>query len=590
MKKNIKNVNRKECSPEQTISKIKALLESLDIQVNETAWESFANSWYSVRIEINGLPNIGVNGKGVTREFALASAYGELMERLQSRALIRPTFGSYNIFESVFYDEIDLSLENLFQNCSDILKNFTKSPNLKKLKDALKSNLAIRRCIPFYSMTERKIQYLPYKLINMCCGSNGLCAGNTKEEAIIQGISEIFERYVHRNIFNQNIELVDISIDRIQHLHSYSLIQQIIKEGYSIIVKDCSMPGTFPVIGLLIFNKNKDRYKFVLGCDPDIDIALQRCVTEMFQGVKFDSSFEKKMIKIDWNVFNNFSISREKEWVMATINNSGHHPINIFNKQKNATQTTFFFNQHAKSNKEYLEDAICKLKQLGYNIFVRNYSYLGFPCYRVYIPSMSEWAELSDAEMFFLQNEYSIKKTYCNLKSSNINELFTLKQALLQLNNISKYKFYGFPRLLGGLIIDKAEEQEKLNYNLIMFLISIQLKNQEDALKFLNYFIDGNEKQFSDVDYIQAMRFFLIMYSVDLKKWSRSYLVNPKILNGICFDYKNGRTISRYELPSCPDCEKCNIEKCYYDKWKHIDEKLKKFERRTALSQDYTLV
>ena len=35
---------------------------------------------------------MGSNGKGISKEFAMASAYAELMERLQSRMLIRNYF------------------------------------------------------------------------------------------------------------------------------------------------------------------------------------------------------------------------------------------------------------------------------------------------------------------------------------------------------------------------------------------------------------------------------------------------------------------------------------------------------------------
>ena len=531
---------------------------------------------------------MGVNGKGISREFALASAYGELMERLQSRALIRPTFGIFNYLEAVFHDEIEPSLEDFIRDYHYLFNNYVSLKKIEKFNAVLQSNNLIRRCIPFFSLTEQQIKYLPYKLITMCCGSNGLCAGNTKEEAIIQGICEIFERYVHRKIFNETIELSDISLDVIKSLHSYPLIHQIIKEGYFVSIKYCFIQGIFPVVALLILNKDKNKYKFVLGCDPDIDIALQRCVTEMFQGIKFDSSFENRMIKINWDVLQKFDIFREKEWIMSTINNTGHHPVSIFTKQQNSNNIISFLKTRKKNNKQYLKDIIFNLEKLGHKIFIRNHSYLGFPCYRVYIPSMTEWTELSEAELVFLKDEYSIKKTYCNLKSSDIYELSMLKASLENLNNIPKYKFYGFPRALGGLLIDKTEEQEKLNYNLILFLINIQTKDHDDAFKYLNFFVDNNENQFVNIDYIQAMRFFLMNQSI-FENCGENHLVNSKILNEIYSDYLNNYTIKRYALPSCPDCQKCNIEKCYYQEWKYIDERLRSAERETGLSQEFII-
>jgi ribosomal protein S12 methylthiotransferase accessory factor YcaO len=38
---------------------------------------------------------------------------------------------------------------------------------------------------------------VPHNLLALCNGSTGLAAGNTIEEALTQGLSEICEHYVH---------------------------------------------------------------------------------------------------------------------------------------------------------------------------------------------------------------------------------------------------------------------------------------------------------------------------------------------------------------------------------------------------------
>lgn len=65
-------------------------------------------------------------------------------------------------------------------------------------------------CVPFYDVLSSKIQYLP---LNYICWKNhttGLCAGNTKEEAIVQGLSEIFERYSQREVLYNEYSLPTI--------------------------------------------------------------------------------------------------------------------------------------------------------------------------------------------------------------------------------------------------------------------------------------------------------------------------------------------------------------------------------------------
>ena len=73
----------KDSSPERTVEKIKEILNSYGITVVEGQWtESGIEHCYSIRLTVAGT-SFGSNGKGLTKEFALASAYGELMERMQ---------------------------------------------------------------------------------------------------------------------------------------------------------------------------------------------------------------------------------------------------------------------------------------------------------------------------------------------------------------------------------------------------------------------------------------------------------------------------------------------------------------------------
>ena len=88
--------------PEETIFLIRKILhEKLGILLKEEHYVGDAN-FYSCRIHIanNSLSdlNIGTNGKGMQFEYALASAYGEFMERLQNQMLLmhRNISGVYN--------------------------------------------------------------------------------------------------------------------------------------------------------------------------------------------------------------------------------------------------------------------------------------------------------------------------------------------------------------------------------------------------------------------------------------------------------------------------------------------------------------
>lgn len=62
----------KEVSPEETVKKLKGLLKEVGIEVEEKWSKESSVGTYSLRICIKGT-DIGQNGKGMTREFAMAS-------------------------------------------------------------------------------------------------------------------------------------------------------------------------------------------------------------------------------------------------------------------------------------------------------------------------------------------------------------------------------------------------------------------------------------------------------------------------------------------------------------------------------------
>ena len=79
----LQNRRYKEVAPEETVKKLKGLLEKLGIEVEEKWSNESSVGTYSLRIHIKGT-DMGQNGKGMTREFAMASGYAEFFERLQN--------------------------------------------------------------------------------------------------------------------------------------------------------------------------------------------------------------------------------------------------------------------------------------------------------------------------------------------------------------------------------------------------------------------------------------------------------------------------------------------------------------------------
>ena len=77
--------SRKDRQPSETVKIIKDILKTNNYQVSEKGLKRSLRGSYSIRLELNN--GKGANGKGTTLELAKASAYAELIERLQSNML-----------------------------------------------------------------------------------------------------------------------------------------------------------------------------------------------------------------------------------------------------------------------------------------------------------------------------------------------------------------------------------------------------------------------------------------------------------------------------------------------------------------------
>lgn len=78
----------KEALPKETIRKIQNILNEIDLLVLPNYWGNPYNEIYSVRVEaIDEDGGFSANGKGRNQLYALASAYAEIIERVQNQLI-----------------------------------------------------------------------------------------------------------------------------------------------------------------------------------------------------------------------------------------------------------------------------------------------------------------------------------------------------------------------------------------------------------------------------------------------------------------------------------------------------------------------
>lgn len=380
----------KEINPESTVKQISQILSTLHIELDETH-QARDFDCHSVRIVIKGT-NIGTNGKGVSLAYARASAYAEFMERLENHILHNSMLCGKEDYWNYTNDKI-LSWEMLVAENNSFICTFLKgcgkglANNIEKtsfLSTMSQCNKTL--CRSYFSLKENRTVYVPANLFHAFYASSGMCAGNKPEEALSQGISEIVERYVMYRLFVDHRTLPDIPKETIE---SYPWVNKILGtlqniEGYSCRIKDCSLGGKYPVAAFLMIEKDTGHYGIKFGSHPNIGIAMERAMTEAFQGrtekqfAKISSIyFKNKYIENFVNIFNSYKTS------------AACYPPELFLRP---TEIPFVPvpSVLGKSNRTILKGQLKNILEQGYDILIKDVSYLGFPAYSIIVPGMSE--------------------------------------------------------------------------------------------------------------------------------------------------------------------------------------------------------
>lgn len=381
----IKSVDEKfkDASPESTLAKIKDILQSNGFSVTEHWGVQSVDHCYALRVTIDGT-NLGSNGKGVTEALARASAYAELMERLQANQLGHGA--RQKSPDSKMMDQKTLleSCDDYLERVAAIIKEFDGvtlfAQQLAQFCFDYEAGGEQTLAVPYYSATEDKLTWLPNRLVGPLYNTTGLCAGNSPEEAIVQGFSEIIERWCQRYFMCKNLVPPTVPDD---YLKTYPLawetICQIRDRGYTVLIKDCSMGWGYPVIATVVIDKNAHTYHAHLGASPVFEIALERSLTETFQGREIDSVAQTSLsdsVKSDASLY--AKAFRHGDCVFPTA----------FFTENSSFPFVPFPNRSGCSNRELLKYVVDFLRQKSMKLYVRDISCLGFYSYKLIVPDM----------------------------------------------------------------------------------------------------------------------------------------------------------------------------------------------------------
>lgn len=436
----LQNRRYKEVEPKETVKKLKQILNKIGIEVEENWSKESSVGTYSLRVCVKGT-DIGQNGKGMTKDFARASGYAEFLERLQNGMFrFRIEKPTKELPFSYSPDEQILSIDELLEDNSlfqEILKsnqkqNKSKEEKIEFLQTILneKSTLVEKedyQSIPYYSVKHKKLVYIPYRLFSYLYNTNGMCAGNSAEEAIIEGISEILERYVGFQIFEKKVSLPEIPMEYISKFPKVKAMAEKLKENeqYYFKLVDCSFGGKYPVAGLYIIEKNTGRFGFKMGAHPDYGIAMERCFTEAAQG--------RDIYQYAKTCIFNFRESKEigKNHTKFIFSDLAAIPYQIISEHPDY-QFTEMSDVSMMDNQTILKKLVDSILAEGKDILIRDVSILGFPAFSIAIPSMSELSIDPTATYFDLfVTMQTLLKDISKINTKNIKEIIRVMETIV---------------------------------------------------------------------------------------------------------------------------------------------------------------
>ncbi|MBV5317035.1 MAG: YcaO-like family protein [Desulfobulbaceae bacterium] len=278
----------KACSPEETVARFRERLRVTRLDILEDI-RRIDNGRLDIPVYFSVcgadaqriIGNKKQMGKGSTPEQSRASACMELGERFSFFSFLQDAdnflTGDYDAMEAQGHPV--LPIETLLQSVHDV----ALAP------DCLRQMLAGLPLLWTWALrlSDNAPLLVPFSWFYAINEFNGPAAGNTYEEAVIQGISEVVERHVCALITRDLLPTPMIDHDSITDPVALALLDKFKKNGIQVHLNDFSLETGIPTIGALAWDPatfpQLSEIVYTAGTTPDANKALIRALTEVAQ-------------------------------------------------------------------------------------------------------------------------------------------------------------------------------------------------------------------------------------------------------------------------------------------------------------------
>lgn len=512
------NLLSKNSPVEQSISKMKAVLKDVGCEATFSQEKHPLKNCFSVNLASIEAPNhIYSNGKGVISDASIASAYGEYIERLQTNNF----FIDFYLPNRKYYpDELAFDFGGDYLN-PELKKIYSANGELedKDLVDFNSDYMDKIVALPFIKQSTNEKTYIPINILSNLFVSNGLATGNTANEAKVQALSEIFERYVKIKIIKEGLSLPKFPNDVIKSFPKvYEDIQALRELGYKVEVFDASLGGVFPVTAISFINPKNSTLFVSFGSHPILEVSLERTMTELMQGRDLNNldsfeipTFDMELVSDYFNIEAHF------------IDSNGKMGFPFLSSKKSFEYSAWKYTGNGSEDEyAFLLDI---LKSVNKEMYLREYTYLDFYSCQMIIPNFSEVYPLDDMVYNNKNNGKLIRDMVLNFEKYDENEILDAIDSLDNSLNMQLYigvifeenftmgDFKAQLLLLLGEIDDVIELLEFGN-NKLGHLVAQLLRMQNDELDWEEYEsalsdIYGEEKIKKAINIIEGNEFLI---------------------------------------------------------------------------------
>ena len=507
---------------EETIANMSGILAGLGMKIEIASWRNIVPNVWSLHIRDAQSPMCFTNGKGSSKESALASALGEFIERLNCNFFYNDQFWGEDIANAEFVhypdekwfmpgpngempeDVLDEYTLEIYDPEEELLGTHLYDTNSGKTERVICS-------LPFVRQSDAEVVYFPSNLIENLYLSNGMSAGNTLAEAQVQCLSEIFERAVKREILEGELTLPDVPQEVLAKYPSILAgIQGLEEQGFPVLVKDASLGGQYPVMCVTLMNPRTGGVFASFGAHPSFEVALERSLTELLQGRSFEG-----LNDLPRPTFSSNAVTEPNNFVEHFIDSSGVVSWRFFSAKSDYDFVEWdFTNQGQNSNADEADELFGILENMGKEVYMAIYQHLGATACRILVPGYSEIYLVEDLVWDNTNKALLYREDILNLHRLDNEQLEALVERLeeCELDDYTEIK------TLIGIEFDDNTEWGQLTLLELKLLIYLALEQFEEAKDLVEAFLQYNTNTVERGLFYQCMNVVLeVMLDDDME-------------------------------------------------------------------------